>query len=408
MRRIASPVLPILVYLFVVLLCLPAAARPPQLTTYESRHYEIRTNLSREEAVDLGRHMDLVFREYDRVLRALRGSAKGLQPMYLLRTEADYHALLDTKYGIDGQGSGGMFFWRGNSSGLAVFVEGRNRGDLLSTLQHEGFHQFAWIKMRDNLPIWVNEGLAEYFGDAIVVDGKVRHGIVNAHRLGRLRDADEKSLLIPFADVLELDSDRWFDHMRSGSPRGHLQYDQSWSIVHFLIHDSPKKIRPAFEQYLKLLSTNRNPQQTWDDAFGADSTAAFERRYVRFLEDLEPDAYSAALNRLRFLASGMAMLHEEEDAQTPTTLDELKSALRARGFSVTYRAHGQTTRYHSDEDAMYAYQDRRDATHAFELSPSRDDSLPPEIKAIALSPKARIVWARDAEGNLRSDVKFGR
>ncbi|MEM9752318.1 MAG: DUF1570 domain-containing protein [Planctomycetota bacterium] len=391
-----------------LLLCLSASARPPQLETYESRHYEIRTNLSRDEAVKLGQHMDLVFREYDRVLRALRGSARGLQPIYLLRTKEQYHALLDAKYGIDARGSGGMFFWRGNRSGLAVFVEGRNYGDLLSTLQHEGFHQFAWIKMRDNLPLWVNEGLAEYFGDAIVVDGKVRHGIVNARRLARLRDAEEKNILIPFGEVLEIDSDRWMSNMRGGSPRGYLQYDQSWSIVHFLIHDSPKQIRPAFEQYLKLLSTNRNPQQTWNDAFGKDSTPAFERRYSRFLKDLEPDAYSSALIRLRFLASGMETLLEDADAETPEDLDQLKSALRGRGFGISYRAHGQTTTYHSDDDAMFEYRDRRNKPHAFELQAGRDKTMPHEIVANELSPRARIVWTRDSDGVLHGEVKFGR
>ncbi len=383
-----------------------AQARAPKLDIYETRHYEIHTNLSREEAVDLGLHMDLVFREYDRVLRALKGSARGLQPMYLLRTEGDYHRTLET-FGIDGRGSGGMFFWRGNRSGLAVFVEGRDRGDLLSTLQHEGFHQFAWIKMGDNLPIWVNEGLAEYFGDAIIVDGKVRHGIVNAHRLARLRDAAEKNMLIPFADVLDIESEEWSANMRSGSPRGHLQYDQSWSIVHFLIHDSPTRIRPAFEQYLKLLSTNRNPKQTWDDAFGKDSTPAFQQRYAKFLEGLEPDAYSAALTRLRFLASGLAVLHEDDSAETPVTLEALRDALMQRGFGVTYRAHGQTNTYRADDEAMYGYQGRRDAIHPFTLGEAQGD-LPPSIIASELSPPVRIVWVRDDDGSLRSDVKFGQ
>ncbi|MEM8781747.1 MAG: DUF1570 domain-containing protein [Planctomycetota bacterium] len=407
MRSTQPAMMPPLSLLMAIFIALSASARALDLDVYESRHYEIHTNLSRDEAIDLGRHMDLVFREYDRVLRALKGSARGLQPIYLLRTEADYHALLAQRFDIDGRGSGGMFFWRGSRSGLAVFVEGRDRGDLLSTLQHEGFHQFAWIKMRDNLPIWVNEGLAEYFGDAIVVDGKVRHGIVNANRLARLRAAGVRGQLIPFGEVLNLDSQRWFDHLRSGSARGYLQYDQSWSIVHFLIHDSPKRIRPAFEQYLKLLSTNRNPQQTWNEAFGEDSTPAFEKRYARFLDKLEPDAYSAALTRLRFLASGVAMLHNDPEAETPATLDALRAALRGRGFGVTYRAHGQTTKYHSDDDAMFAYQDRRDGTHAFTLTPSEGD-LPPMIRADRLSPAARIEWVRDENGSLRSDVKFGR
>jgi hypothetical protein len=261
--------------------------------------------------------------------------------------------------------------------------------------------------MRDNLPIWVNEGLAEYFGDAIVVDGKVRHGIVNAHRLNRLREAETKGQLIPFAEVLDLDSERWFANMRSGSPRGHLQYDQSWSIVHFLIHESPKKIRPAFEQYLKLLSTNRHPRQTWDDAFGEDSTPAFQRRYERFLGELEPDSYSAALTRLRFLASGLRMLDGAEHDALPATIDALRDALQQRGFGITYRAHGTETTYHADDGAMYGYTDRRDRTHDFLLTESKGE-LPPSIVADQLSPPARITWSRDEDGKLVSDGKFGR
>jgi hypothetical protein len=32
-------------------------------------------------------------------------------------------------------------------------------------VQHEGFHQFVAQVIRGDMPIWANEGLAEYFGE---------------------------------------------------------------------------------------------------------------------------------------------------------------------------------------------------------------------------------------------------
>ncbi len=394
---------------FMLLLCAAgptgSARAQPELTAYETRHYVIHTNLSRDEALEYGLHMDLIFAEYARTLRALRGEARSKQKMYLLRTYDDYHATL-APYGIDATGSGGMFFYRGNDTGLATFIGQRDRGEIFSTLQHEGFHQFAFIKAGDNLPIWVNEGLAEYFGDAIVVAGKVRHGIVNARRLERVRTAVENDRAIPFGDMLTIESERWLAQLRGGSAWGSLQYDQAWSICHFLIHDS-RKVQSGFERYLVLLSNNRNPDRAFAEAFGSNDPKPFEQRYRKFLADLEPDHYSAALSRLRFLAAGLQYLHRDGEPM-PDDLEGLKSALRDRRFALTHQTHGQQTVYDAADDDLFLYHDRRDEAHAFELSAVDGEPLP-TIVAAQLSPPARIVWQHDAETNeLRSEVKFGR
>ncbi len=413
-----------------LLLANPAAAQP-KLQTYQSRSYRIHTNLTREEAVDFGAHMDLIFAEYSRMLRSLRGKARGKQDMYLLRTNDDYQVTLKT-FDIDGTNSGGMFFYGPNGKGLATFVEGRDRGEVFSTLQHEGFHQFAFIKARGKMPIWVNEGLAEYFGEAIIVAGKVKHGLVNAQRLERVRGEVEAGRAIPFREIIAIESPQWRTNLKSGSPKGSLQYDQAWSIVHFLIH-ADERFAKAFSKYLQLISEGRHPPKAFADIFGSD-LAPFEKRYRAFLAELEPDPYGAALTRMRFLAAGLGYL-ETLDQPMPQDLDALRDALRQQQFALSYRSHGNTkTTYSADDAAMFTYADADNKPQPFVIEPvadkaggertdapdkpaktgkSAETGAPqspslPEVFAPQLTPPARLVWVRYTDGTLQTEIKFGR
>lgn len=213
----------------------PASAQPRNLETFESRAYKIHTNLTRAEALEYGVHMDLIYKEYERRFAVLRGEGRGKQNLYLLRTREDYIRAM-AAFGIRAEASGGMFFWGPAGSGLATWVEGLSRDQVYSTLQHEGFHQFAHSKLGRRLPLWVNEGLAEYFGAAIVVKRDVRLGIVDGGRVDRINAALEGNRAIGFDELLNIESEQWHQNMLSGSQKGHLQYDQSWAIVHFLIH----------------------------------------------------------------------------------------------------------------------------------------------------------------------------
>ncbi len=266
---------------------LPDAGPPPTLTKFKSKSYTVHHNLTDEHARRLAEHMDLFFTAYDKFLAKLDGRSRPFQNLYLINFRDEYIALLASK-GIDASASGGIFFRRGDDRGLATFIGNRDEADVLSTLQHEGFHQFAEFKTHDNLPLWVNEGLAEYFGDATITDGKLKHGLVHAVRLDKLRNAAKQQHTLPFDDLLNITSEQWWDHLRTG-PTGHAQYDQSWSVVHFLIH-ADKKYEKAFSQYLILLSTGRTHQTAFARAFGSNDTTLMQQQYQRFLEALTPTA----------------------------------------------------------------------------------------------------------------------
>ena len=107
------------------------------------------------------------------------------------------------------------------------------KGERLSEdLRHEATHALLSLAVGD-LPLWLDEGLAEYFEDA---DG---HG-VNREHLARLpRDIEEGWL----PDLTHLES---LKAVRQMSPR---DYREAWSWVHYLL-DDPTIGRTALLGYL--------------------------------------------------------------------------------------------------------------------------------------------------------------
>ena len=164
--------------LLLVLLVAAAGAGPegragiPRLYTFTSRHYTIKTNLPRTEAAVFGRHMDIVFQEYTKRFRFLGAVSENKMPLYLFQTKDQYQTFLG-QHGINASHSGGMFFMRPQIRGLATWIQDRPRSQIFAVLQHEGFHQFAQRFFGTSLPVWANEGLAQYFEDGIFVQQRM-------------------------------------------------------------------------------------------------------------------------------------------------------------------------------------------------------------------------------------------
>ena len=391
--------------LIVCVLTVSARAGIRDLNHFESRAYDIYTNLTAPEAREFGRHMDLIYREYSRRFSVLQGKERGKQNLYLLRTRQDYVDAM-REFGIDASATGGMFFWGSAGTGLATWVEGLSQDQVFATLQHEGFHQFAHSKLGRDLPLWVNEGLAEYFGSAIVVDNNVRLGIVDADRVEKLRTAIRQDQAVPFDELLNTTSEQWFANMNGGSSRGSLQYDQSWSIVHFLIHGDRGRYQDAFANYLVLISRGRDHEQAFFESFRSNNTGPFAQRWLNFIENVEADDYSTMLKRIQFLGAALEFLAAQPQPIVPKDLDDLKRLLRERQFRVTRMTESGASVIDSSDDSLFGYTDRSGNQRPFMLLPAQRDNLPPEIEAVNLRPSVKLVWDRDDDARLFSRLEY--
>jgi hypothetical protein len=373
-------------------------------------HYRIKTDVPKEEARELARHLNVMYDEYSRRLASLppRPGVANVFDVYIFATQHDYLETLRVKFGVDASGSGGLFFHSPLGSGLALWTETLPKRRIEHVMQHEGFHQFAHSRFADDLPIWVNEGLAEFFGESVLIGNRLILGQSSPRVINRVKDAIEKRTYIPFRVMLAMSHQQWGQAVRGGDAS--LQYHQAWSMVHFLVYGDGGRYQQAFERYLRLLNTGVKSDTAFVQVFGADLDA-FDARWREYATDATPSAFVTALERFEFLAAGLLQLSKLE--QYPETLDELRAALIAIDFTYTISTHGNEAIFKaSDEGVMTIPQD--DLTTAqpvlliesAEAVPLRDRRLEEEnrtpmvLRTENLEPKELVLkWVRDRESN---------
>jgi len=168
--------------------------------------------------------------------------------------------------------SGGYFLSR--QLGNYVAVNGDKRGDERAIIYHEYLHYV----LRNNyasLPLWLHEGLAEYYSTFDVGKDEVRIGLPIAEHVTWLR----RNPLIPLASLLTLDerSPGYNESARRGA-----FYAESWALVHYLISGNPERRLQATES-LRLAQAGTPPDQIFRQAFGTDP-AVLDRELAKYVQ----------------------------------------------------------------------------------------------------------------------------
>src|SRR4051812_4081175 len=166
----------------------------PDLPTYDTRYYTVHSDVSPDEAREAVVRMTAMAEEYSRRTKDFSGAIRSKFPFYLVRRQEDFAAL----GGIEG--SAGFF----NGQALVVHVPDRCDARTWHVLQHEGFHQFAAAVIGGDRPPWVNEGIAEYFGEALFTGDRYVSGIVPPWRLRRVQTEIKERQFLPIDDMMRM------------------------------------------------------------------------------------------------------------------------------------------------------------------------------------------------------------
>ncbi|MFK7789348.1 MAG: DUF1570 domain-containing protein [Phycisphaeraceae bacterium] len=376
----------------------------PELTIFRSKHYRIFTNLSQRETVPYGRHMDALYAQYDRRFSGLSSKTIERMPLYLFQTEQQYDRFLQ-EHDIDATHSGGMFFVTHKLEGLATWVDARSKRKTFEVLQHEGFHQFAWHAIGSSLPVWLNEGLAQYFEHAVIDrDGLMSLGMTSGARIERVKAAINQGDTLPITTLMRISPEQWSKVLRRHPDRANLLYAQSWSLVYFMIHSDDGKHQAKLIDYLKRLSKGDRTDDALLMAFGEQGLKPLADDWRQFALSQQPDDVAAATERLVFLGTGLRLLAEQGEAM-PTDLDGLRDQLQQYGFQLRRNEMGVTRRLSAGNERMYRYE-RSAQTRDFVLLASNQPGLPPRITAPGLAPEPTLVWTRDNDGKLVQDIVY--
>lgn len=239
------------------------------LTTYETPYYTIYTDLPQTDVREAAMRMTRMAEEYANRTRDFAGAIDKRMPVYLYSNPDDFYA------------TGAPKTAAGYYNGRELVVLAKNAdARTWHTVQHEGFHQFADQVIRGDLPMWINEGLAEYFGEALFTGDGFVSGVIPQWRLQRIRETLTADQFKPASQLMSLTRDQW------NSELAIINYDQGWSMVQFLAHGEQGKYQKALGSFIGALGQGTGWQQAWNDAFG--STEGFEQDWKQYWTKL-PD-----------------------------------------------------------------------------------------------------------------------
>lgn len=168
-------------------------------------------------------------------------------------------------------------YFAGGPSVDLIMMPATNREQALRTIYHEYSHLVTANAAR-GLPVWLSEGLAEYYSTFEVRDDGRRAllgGIIPAH-LVRLNT----ERMLPLDQFLAVDHD---SPLYNEGARRSTFYAQSWALVHMLLNGEPNR-RPQFDNYVRLTHAGKSATEAWAETFGHEKDFKIEehlRRYVR-------------------------------------------------------------------------------------------------------------------------------
>ena len=167
---------------------------------------------------------------------------------YIFGSRDEWVAFTRDRLGEDAQTYLGLGRGGYTSNSVAILYD-IGPTDTLTILAHEGWHQYSQSVFRQELPVWLEEGISTYM-EGYRVDSAGQPVFAawrNFERFGELRDAVRRERLIPLEKLLDHTPQQF---LNEGREQLLIYYAQVWALTHFLAEGDGGKYREALKEML--------------------------------------------------------------------------------------------------------------------------------------------------------------
>jgi tetratricopeptide (TPR) repeat protein len=129
-----------------------------------------------------------------------------------------------------------------------------------NTIYHEYFHSLT-APYYPNLPVWVSEGLAEFYGNTQIGDSEVGMGRPDPDLIGELKQGG----LMPLDVLFKVDHNSpYYNEQNKIS----VFYAESWALTHYLMVGDKTAHRASLQAYVNAMTKGATEEQAAAQAFG--------------------------------------------------------------------------------------------------------------------------------------------
>jgi tetratricopeptide (TPR) repeat protein len=236
------------------------AASPERWVEARSAHFTVLSDSSEKDAVRLASHFERMRLVFQALLPA--DDDENALPIMVLAVNdrKGMQALEPAAYLGPGQIElNGFFLHRVDKDYILVRVDAEE-AHAYSTVYHEYTHSMlrkasAWM------PLWLNEGLAQFYENTDFDDRSARLGQSNPMQLSLLK----RSEMLPIATLLTVDAGSPLYH---DEEEGSMFYAESWALTHYLIVSDREQGTHRMRDYTERLALGEDSITAATQAFG--------------------------------------------------------------------------------------------------------------------------------------------
>jgi len=248
--------------LFLLFATIPAFARDSSEHWLElqSPHFVVLTDSNEKQARRIASQFERMRAVFHTLFPTATADAGAPIVVLALKDKKDFQALEPSAYLAKGQ-----------LELAGLFLRAPDKNYVLLRLDAQGEHPFATVyheythlmlsKAEEWLPLWLNEGLAEFYQNTDIQDKEVLLGQPSPDDILYLR----QNRLLPLTTLFKVDHRSPYYHEEQ---KGSVFYAESWALTHYLMVTGREKGTDRLGDYVKLVSQHQDPVTAAQSAFG--------------------------------------------------------------------------------------------------------------------------------------------
>lgn len=241
---------------------------------HETKNFVIASDMGRKACLEIGAELEDYFREYNHNVRRIQERGAEKSEVYFFSGRRGYEAYTRDLLGHPAENTLGLY-----SPALKQLLiwNSPDKRMVMRTVRHEGFHQYLDRLLEVGAPVWLNEGLAEYFEQAHYERARWKADQVNEQHVAILQATRED--WTPLEELVYIDN-------RAFRANSELHYPQSWALVHYLQNGGREPAR-HFNALLDALIEGVGREEALTRAFADVDWDAFEREFRDYVAQLQ-------------------------------------------------------------------------------------------------------------------------
>jgi Tfp pilus assembly protein PilF len=348
----------------------------------QSPHFKVVSNAGENEARKIADQFEQFREVFHSSFPKLRVDLGKPLVIFAVKNEDTLKLLLPAYWEVKGRMHPAGLFAPGEARHYVAVRTNIDTDNPYQVVYHEYTHAIMNLNFQ-GLPIWLGEGLAEYFGNSTIHEKEVEIGKIAPYHIGVL----QTTRLIPIDVLMQADAGSPYYNEQN---RASVFYAESWAIVHYLLMDPTARKRQLLSTFLAAWDASGNQVEAATKTFGdlkkfSSAMEGYARQQTFYVGHVPTTIHGNSKSySSRSLSSGevsaeeaLFYLQTQRPKEARAATDE---ALQADSkIALAHEANG-----------LIAYQDRDFQTAEKEFT-----------RSIELSPTSYVSYFFEAQARLR-------